>query len=110
MKAERRHDLKTNALARGIENAPQMWREHGNKLMLLLIAVLLVIILVRYRMAESALRDKTAKDALSKAEAELAELQELPFSRTPGGIDRRQFWPDCGSRRGRRQRRAQVRR
>ncbi len=83
MKAERRHELKTNALARGIENAPQIWRDHGNKLMLVLIGVLLVIILVRYRMAESALREKTAKDALSKAEAELAELQELPFWRYP---------------------------
>ncbi len=79
MKAERRHELKTNALARGIENLPQLWRQHGNKLLLVLIGIMLIIIAVRYRMTESAQRQLSAKSALTKAQAEIAELRAVPF-------------------------------
>lgn len=79
MKAERRHELKTNALARGIENLPQLWRQHGNKLLLVLIGIMLIIIVFRYRLTESAQREANAKSALTKAEAEIAELRGIPY-------------------------------
>ncbi len=79
MKAERRHDLKTNTLAREIENLPELWRRHGNKLLLVLIGIMLIIIVIRYRLTESAQREFSAKTALTKAEAEIAEIKSTPY-------------------------------
>lgn len=79
MKAERRHDLKTNTLAREMQNLPQLWRQHGNKLLLVLIGIMLIIIVIRYRLTESAQRESSAKTALTKAEAEIAEIKSTPY-------------------------------
>ncbi len=49
MKSDRRHDLKTNALSRGIAELPEFGRRYGNKVLLVLIFILLAVFLVRYR-------------------------------------------------------------
>ena len=48
MKAERRHDLKTNALARGLEGFPYYWRTYGSQALLVVLIFLIVFMLVRY--------------------------------------------------------------
>jgi len=58
---------------------PEYWRLHGNKLLLGLIAILLIIIVMRSRLSESALRDVRSKEALTTAEVEIAHLRETPF-------------------------------
>jgi hypothetical protein len=45
MKAQRRHELKTNTLAQQLERLPFTLREHGGKILLAVIAVLLIIVL-----------------------------------------------------------------
>ena len=79
MKAERRHELKSNSLSHGIENLPEFWRTHGNKLLLVLIAILLAIIVVRYRNAESEHRARIAKESLTAAELEISQLRNTAF-------------------------------
>lgn len=60
MKAERRHELKTNTLAKGLEGLPEAGRRYGSRALLGLIAVLLVAVLVRFWVTRS--RD-AARDA-----------------------------------------------
>ena len=79
MKAERRHELKGNSLAHGIEQLPEHWRLHGNKFLLGLIAVLLLIIAIRYRLSESAQRNVNSKADLTTAELLISQLRNTPF-------------------------------
>jgi hypothetical protein len=48
MKAERRHELQENSLAKGIQNFPQFWKDYGSKISLVIILFLLALVLVRY--------------------------------------------------------------
>jgi len=78
MKAERRHELKTNSLARGLEGLPDYWREYGNRVLLFVIACLVVFLLVRYWKDK---RDRDARlvaDSLQSAQTALGELERLP--------------------------------
>ena len=50
MKAERRHELAENELAKVIKGAPTFWQQSGGKFLLGLIVVLLIIVLIQYRM------------------------------------------------------------
>ena len=45
---ERRHDLKTNALARGVEGMPRSLREYGSRILLVVLVAAIVFLLVRY--------------------------------------------------------------
>ena len=98
MKAERRQDLKTNSLARSIQNLPELWRLHGNKVFLVVIAILLAIIVVRYRLADSAQRLREARESLTEAESKISQLRTSPFwnfePETIGGV-RNQFAGDA---------------
>ena len=84
MKAERRHELKTNTLARGIEGVPNFWREHGNQILLIVLVAAVTFLLVRYW------NEKKAKDAasvainLQTAHTELGMLTQLPFRMAEG--------------------------
>ena len=49
MKAERRHELAENELAKVIKGAPTFWQQSGGKFLLGLIVVLLIVILIQYR-------------------------------------------------------------
>lgn len=80
MKSERRHELKTNTLARQLETLPEFGRRHGNKLMIALIGVLLVILLVRNRIASSREQAERAAFSLNHARALISQL-EISFER-----------------------------
>jgi hypothetical protein len=79
MKAERRHELKTNSLARGLEGVPEHWREYGSKVLLVILVGAIVFLLVRYW------NDKKVRDAemvtssMQTAHAELEQLKNLPI-------------------------------
>jgi hypothetical protein len=79
MKAERRHELKTNSLARGLEGVPEHWREYGSKVLLVVLVAAIVFLLVRYW------NDKKVRDAemvtssMQTAHSELEQLKNLPI-------------------------------
>ena len=49
MKAQRRHDLKQNTLARGLETLPEVSRRHGTKILIVVMVGLVVTLLIRNR-------------------------------------------------------------
>jgi hypothetical protein len=57
MKAKRRHDLQTNQLARFMENMPEFLKLHGNKVLLGVIFIALLIVLIRYRASSAEQRN-----------------------------------------------------
>ena len=65
MKAERRHELAENELAKVIKGAPTFWQQSGGKFLLGLIVVLLIIILIQYRI-------RTNREALTQATEQLS--------------------------------------
>src|SRR5439155_12265944 len=69
MKSERRHKLRENELARVITKAPSFWQESGGKFLAACVAVLVVVILIRYRIN-------------SNREAATAAVQNLATART----------------------------
>ena len=79
MKAERRHELQTNTLDRTIRNLPEYWREHGSKIALALIAVLLVIVLVRMYFNNRAEKAARVAENLSVARSAIAGLRDSAF-------------------------------
>ena len=79
MKAERRHELQTNTLDRTIRNLPEYWREHGSKIALALIAVLLVIVLVRMYFTNRAEKAARLAENLSVARSAISGLRDSIF-------------------------------
>ena len=77
MKAERRHELKTNALARGLEAMPFYLQQHGAKILGVLVVAILVFALLRYRASSERQNLQMAGESLSQARAVIAELQDL---------------------------------
>ena len=69
MKAQRRHKLAENELARVITKAPSFWQDSGGKFLAACVAVLVIVILVRYRIN-------------SNRESALAAVQNLATART----------------------------
>lgn len=85
MKAERRHDLKTNALARGVEGAPDLWREYGSRILLVVLVAAIVFLLVRY-WNDKKLRDaQMVTEAMQSANSSVRELGLLPLEIRAGG-------------------------
>jgi hypothetical protein len=58
MKAERRHELQTNTLAKVLNDLPLYLRFHGNKILIGVIILCVVVLLVRHRM--NAARENSA--------------------------------------------------
>jgi hypothetical protein len=79
MKSQRRHELKTNALAQKMEDLPELWRQYANKILLGLILVMLVIFLLRYRAQQAEESRMTASTNLSAAERAIHELWYQPL-------------------------------
>jgi predicted negative regulator of RcsB-dependent stress response len=79
MKAERRHDLKTNALARGIEEMPNHWRDYGSKLLLMALVAVTVFLVVRYWTDKKNRDAEQLVTARQTIQSELQELEILPF-------------------------------
>jgi tetratricopeptide (TPR) repeat protein len=76
MKAERRHELKTNTLARGLEQLPEAGRQHGTKIMVALLLVLLALFFIRQRIATSRAREASAAYSLNSARGDLRQFDE----------------------------------
>jgi len=75
MKAERRHELAENELAKVIKGAPTFWQQSGGKFLLGLIVVLLIIILIQYRMRSNREGVAQATEQLSLARGYVDQLQ-----------------------------------
>src|SRR4051812_23888925 len=76
MKAQRRHDLKTNTLARGLENLPEASRQHGTKILVAVLGVLLVVFLVRQWLTSSREKAVAAAYSLNNARASIGQLDD----------------------------------
>jgi predicted negative regulator of RcsB-dependent stress response len=89
MKAERRHELKTNALARGLEGVPDYWREYGSRILLVVLVAAIVFLLVRYWNDKKATDARLVAESVETASTSLQELQQLPaqaFARPASAI------------------------
>ena len=76
MKAERRHELKTNTLARGLENLPEVSRQHGTKILAGVLVVLLAVFVIRQRIVSGRERSAMAAYSLNSARGAIAQLDE----------------------------------
>src|SRR5688572_17629525 len=75
MKAERRHALAENELAKVIKGAPSFWQQSGGKFLLGLIVVLLIIILIQYRVRSNREGLAQASEQLTLARGFIDQLQ-----------------------------------
>jgi tetratricopeptide (TPR) repeat protein len=79
MKAERRHELKSNSLAHWLEGLPAFVQEHANRLMLGLILILLVILALQYRARVAAKAAAQSQTDLETARENIDELRAGDF-------------------------------
>lgn len=79
MKAERRHELKTNALARGLEGLPNYWREYGSRVLLVVLVAAIVFLLVRYWNDKKASDARIVAESSETAATSVEELSRLPL-------------------------------
>jgi hypothetical protein len=77
MKAQRRHELQENELAKVIKGAPTFWQQSGGKLLALLIAVLVIVLLIRFRISSNRQAHASAVQGLSQARQLIDELQSI---------------------------------
>src|SRR4051794_14797574 len=77
MKAERRHELQQNSLARFIDNLPVMARLYADRILLVVVMVLLVIVLIRWRMNAAATRAAEIANDVATARSSVQSLQNL---------------------------------
>ena len=68
MKAERRHELETNDLARKIVQAPDYWKQYGGRIMLAATVVVVVAMLVTFKLRQN-------RESLATARQSLAEMK-----------------------------------
>jgi len=78
MKAQRRHELRTNQLARSLETFPEKLARHANKIIFALLAIVLVVLLIRYRLNSADQRRQNARAALAEVQFTLTELRDAP--------------------------------
>lgn len=78
MKSERRHELQTNSLADSLSHAPQFLREHGSKILLGLIIVLLITMLIYQRSRRSAEELDIGWMSISTARSAIQRIELLP--------------------------------
>src|SRR5438034_4188119 len=79
MKAERRHELQENSLARFIDNLPVMLRLYADRILLAVVLVLLVVVLIRWRMNQTEARATQTANDLAEAKASVTRLQRMPM-------------------------------
>src|SRR6476659_6737547 len=77
MKAERRHELKDNTLAKVITKAPNWWQDSGGKMLAGALALLLIVLLIRYRISSNREAAAKAADNLATARSLIEQIQQL---------------------------------
>jgi len=77
MKSERRHELKTNDMARGLERLPILARQYGTRILLGVILVVLVVVIVLNRIHARRAAVQAAQEGLASAQYALSELQSF---------------------------------
>jgi tetratricopeptide (TPR) repeat protein len=75
MKAERRHELKQNTLAQGLETLPDLGRRHGTKILIVVMVGLAVALLIRSRVSSSREAERQAAYRLSHGRELIEQLQ-----------------------------------
>jgi hypothetical protein len=75
MKAQRRHELKQNTLAHGLETLPDVGRRHGTKILLVVMVGLAVALLIRSRVNSSREAEEQAAHRLSYGRELIDQLQ-----------------------------------
>jgi hypothetical protein len=83
MKAQRRHDLQTNTLAKVITKAPNWWQDSGGKLLLGVVIALAAFLLVRYRITSSRAAASKAADDVMLARQQIEEIQNTAIIPAP---------------------------
>jgi hypothetical protein len=74
MKAQRRHELQTNELAKVITGAPSAYGRYGGRVLLVIVAAVLVVVLVRYRINTSRESARLARENLVAARSVITNL------------------------------------
>jgi hypothetical protein len=75
MKAERRHDLKTNTLATTLVELPTFWKQYGTKILVAAVAIVAVALLIQHRIQSRAEAHQLALDDLAKAQDAIMVLR-----------------------------------
>jgi hypothetical protein len=78
MKASRRHELKQNTLALGLQSFPDFWRIYGGKVLLALVAILAVVLFIRFRAQSAQQAHEQASESYAAALQAIGSLQSLP--------------------------------
>lgn len=100
MKAQRRHELQENELAKVIKRAPSFWQQSGGKILALLIAVLVIALLIQFRRSSNREAHAQAIEGLSNARALIDELKASALMigmepAEPAGLRRKQYFNDA---------------
>jgi tetratricopeptide (TPR) repeat protein len=100
MKAERRHELKQNALDKVIAGAPDYWRKYGGVALLVILAILAGFMLVRYRLQSAQEAQRLAAENLARARTSISQLAQINLYPIPAQQRenyRKQFSDDARS-------------
>jgi hypothetical protein len=79
MKAQRRHELQENELAKVIKNAPGFWQESGGKFLAGAIIILVIVVLVRYRISSKQQGQAQALQEVATARRMIEEIATLGY-------------------------------
>jgi predicted negative regulator of RcsB-dependent stress response len=77
MKAQRRHELQESDLAKVIKKAPTFWQESGSKFLAFCVALLVIVVLIRYRISSNRVAEAQALDNLASARNVITQLHQL---------------------------------
>ena len=83
MKAERRHELRTNTLAQGLGGLPAFWAVHGTKVLLGVVAILAIVLFIRFQASSARQQQAMSEEALGNAQTAIDSLRGLAGIRDP---------------------------
>lgn len=78
MKAQRRHELKQNTLALGLQSFPDFWRIYGGKILLGLVAILAIVLFIKFRNQAAHDAQEQSGEAYAAAVQAISSLQNPP--------------------------------
>ena len=83
MKADRRHELQTNTLARQLHGLPEVLRQHGNKLLMGVVLIALIVLVFRYRDIRARQEQQTLTEALNAAREDIRGIELMGLGGGP---------------------------